>query len=89
MQSGKHPVLAWRLHRDLTKDRAADLMGCSPRNFDAFERGENLRPQTVDKLCTLLKCKPEQLRFPIDIEFHGKAGKRIAEALSHPAAAVS
>jgi transcriptional regulator with XRE-family HTH domain len=84
--AGKSPMLAWRLYRGMNVKALAEAYGTTGSNVKAMEANGWLRPKTIDKLCPIFHCKPEQLLRP-----DGMASTRDAiqdTALAMPAPAV-
>ncbi|MPW11453.1 helix-turn-helix domain-containing protein [Paraburkholderia sp. CNPSo 3155] len=66
--AGKSPLLAWRLYRRLSLNQLAEQYGGRPGNLKAMEEKSSLRSATIEKLCKVFHCKPEQLLLPVDLE---------------------
>jgi transcriptional regulator with XRE-family HTH domain/DNA-binding Xre family transcriptional regulator len=72
--SGKSPMLAWRLYRGLTIRQLAEAYGAVEYNIKAMEEHAWLRPKTIDKLCPIFHCRPEQLLRPLGMPSCDAAG---------------
>jgi transcriptional regulator with XRE-family HTH domain/DNA-binding Xre family transcriptional regulator len=83
--AGKSPMLAWRLCRGLTVKALADAYGSTPGNIKQMETHAWLRRGSIDKLCPIFHCKPEQLLRP---EGMPASGETAADAASAAAPAV-
>jgi len=64
LMTGKSPMLAWRLYRGLTLKALADAYGGREPNMKSMEANAWLRRTSIDKLCPIFRCKPEQLLRP-------------------------
>ncbi|MFC0694757.1 helix-turn-helix transcriptional regulator [Paraburkholderia humisilvae] len=65
LHAGKSPMLAWRLYRGMNVKALADAYGSTGSNVKAMEANAWLRAKTIDKLCPIFHCKPEQLLRPV------------------------
>lgn len=65
---GKSPTLAWRLYRGMTLAQLAEQYGGRAGNVKTMESQSSLRPATIDKLCKVFRCRPEQMLRPADLE---------------------
>jgi len=63
--AGKSPMLAWRLYRGMTVKQVAAAYGTSNlANIKLMEQHGWLRRKTIDKLCAIFDCQPDQLLRP-------------------------
>lgn len=90
LMSGKTPMLAWRLYRSITIKDLAHAYGGREPNIKAMEQNAWLRRGTIDKLCAIYHCKPEQLLRPAGMpsmrEALDELSTTIAKASEQPAA---
>jgi len=61
LMAGKSPMLAWRLYRDMNLKALAEAYGTTTSNVTSMEHNAWLRRSTIDKLCPIFRCRPEQL----------------------------
>lgn len=85
----KSPMLAWRLYRGMTIKALADAYGTTASNVKAMETNGWLRPKTIDKLCPIFHCKPEQLLRPEGMASKHDAIQDPAVAMAAPAAVIN
>jgi transcriptional regulator with XRE-family HTH domain len=71
LESGKSPVTAWRLYRQLSMTDLAEQYGCAKQGVETMERAEHLRAATLEKLAHVLHCEPQQLLRPAFISMSG------------------
>jgi DNA-binding Xre family transcriptional regulator len=72
LEEGKHPVVAWRLSRNMSLADVATQYGCSVDNVRLLERSTNLRERTIKRLCAVFHCAPDQLRIGSNIIVTGR-----------------
>ncbi len=64
MMAGKSPMLAWRLYRNMTLKALAEAYGNTSSNVKTMEQHAWLRRPSIDRLCAVFHCKPDQLLRP-------------------------
>ncbi|WP_175950394.1 helix-turn-helix transcriptional regulator [Burkholderia sp. BCC0405] len=71
LASGKSPVTAWRLYRQLSMTDLAEQYGCAKQGVEMMEHAEHLRAATLEKLARVLRCEPQQLLRPAFMSMNG------------------
>ena len=61
VSEGVNPLRAWRVHKRLTQERMAELMGISRPAYTQMERSENPHANTLKKAAEALDIEEAQL----------------------------
>lgn len=81
---GKSPLVAWRLHRQMTIEQCAKAFGCTPATFKGIEALPVLRDRTRKSLALVLSCNPAQLLRPKSLAVPAVPSLAESRPTNHP-----